>query len=118
MQRISPKKFRDLLYIEHEIQFADVIDPWQERDFSALDSGWASVCGFDDEPEFTRAWIERKRGSSKSTDLAIQASYALYASPRRLRGIVAAGDKEQAGILKDHLAKIILLKVEPCEVRR
>ena len=87
--------------------FADRMDDWQDADFRALDSGWKrAVLGAGQEAQFSRGWLERPRGHSKSLDLGIMAAWALFASRRRLSGIGAAGDQDQARILRDAIGRL------------
>ncbi len=113
--RASPAAFRAKLMIDAGVglcRFNDVVEDWQRQDFLAMDRAWfRAVHGGDVAPKFNRAWLGRPRGHSKSTDLGIMASWALIASPRPLRGIAAAADREQAAILRD--AVDILTRCNP-----
>ena len=109
----DPKAFRNALLIDTDSgprPFKDTIEPWQSADFSALDEGWLrAVQGSKKEAEWSRGWLERSRGHSKSLDLGISAAWALFASRRRLSGIAAAGDKDQARLLRDAIGKIVFV---------
>lgn len=97
---------------------------WQEADFAALDTAWRSVAGVplpsqasasqasasqasplqpesDSPTSLRRAWIERPRGHAKTGDMAVQIAWALLFARRSLRGIAAAADREQAGLVAD-----------------
>jgi len=94
--------------------YDDVADDWQEADFKAMDSGWRRALGYDEPDGFLRAYLERPRGHSKTTDIAIQASWALIASTRelygrtrQLYGVVAAGDRDQARLVRDAIQKLV-----------
>lgn len=107
---------------------------WQLADFQALDASWKRVVthdgrqaqreldGHDDEHQdaaeviakssngkapFRRAWIERPRGHSKTSDTAIMVAWALVAADNAISGLAAAVDKEQARLLKDAIARLI-----------
>jgi len=83
------------------------MDPWQRTDFLALDAGWMrAVVGSTAEAQYQRGWLERARGHSKSLDLGVMAAWALFASRRRLSGIAAAGDQDQARILRDAIGRL------------
>jgi len=88
---------------------ADVLEPWQSEDFAAMDGGWSALAGIPTESPCRRAWIERPRGHSKTSDIAVAVSYSLVFSPDQLRGVAAAGDKDQAGILRNAIAKLVQL---------
>lgn len=85
--------------------FDAVLDPWQRRDLEALDAGWRlAVEGTGGEAVeagvFQRAYLERPRGHSKTTDLAVMVSWALFASRRRIVGNAVAADRDQARLLR------------------
>src|SRR5262245_40806309 len=96
----DPAAFRSALMIDTDsgpAPFAEKMDAWQDADFRALDSGWQrAVLGASQEATYQRAWLERPRGHSKSLDLALQSSWALFASRRRLSLIGCAADLDQA----------------------
>jgi hypothetical protein len=60
-------------------------------------------------PTYRRAWIERPRGHGKSLDLGIMATWALFASPRRISGIGAAVDRDQARLLRDAISRLVFV---------
>lgn len=107
----DPAAFRAALLIDTDggpRPFGEVANDWQERDFRALDSGWRrAVVGTSAEAQHQRGWLERARGHSKSLDLGIMAAWALFASRRRLSGIGAAGDQDQARLLRDAIGKLL-----------
>jgi phage terminase large subunit-like protein len=106
----DPAAFRANLLIDTDegpAPFSKVINDWQDRDFRSLDSGWQrAVKGSKHEAQYQRGWLERPRGHSKSLDLGIMAAWALFASRRRLSGIGAAGDQDQARILRDAIGRL------------
>ena len=53
------------------------------------------------------AWLERPRGHSKTADLAVMASWALFASRRQLFGVAAAGDQDLARLLRDAVRRLV-----------
>lgn len=100
----DPANFRRKLKIDVNgtpQPLARVLDPWQEEDFQALDPAWMAASGVDIVPKYTRAYLERSRGSSKTSDLATQLSYILFASKRKVIGVAAAADADQARLLRD-----------------
>src|SRR5262249_55571931 len=73
------------------------------------------------EPIHKRSYLERPRGHSKTTDIAIMASWAIYAARRRISGIVAAGDSDQARLITNAISTLCLLNPplrQVIEVRR
>ncbi len=50
-------------------------------------------------PAIRRAYIERPRGHSKTSDMAIQIAWILLAARTPVTGVAAAADREQAGLL-------------------
>ncbi|MDZ4688505.1 MAG: terminase large subunit [Planctomycetaceae bacterium] len=83
--------------------FGNVIESWQQADFVALDPAWLSVAGqaISGRSVYRRAWLERPRGHSKTGDIAVMVSWSLFASRRKLTGVVAAADADQATLLRN-----------------
>lgn len=109
---ITPEQFRSVVYIDTDAgprRYADVADDWQVADMRALDLSWQRVAGYDVAATYRRAYIERPRGHSKTADAALQAAYAIYASRRRLHGVVAAADADQARLSRDSIARLAAL---------
>src|SRR5688572_24642989 len=101
MQRLKsdPFAFRSALLIDTDDgpqRYADLMDDFQRTDMSVLDPACRRVIGQKVDPPYMRAYLERGRGSSKTTDIAVAASYLLFASDRKLSGVVAAADRDQA----------------------
>ncbi|WP_166820020.1 terminase large subunit domain-containing protein [Thalassoroseus pseudoceratinae] len=107
----SPAAFRRAIKIDTDrhgvAPLADCLDDWQEADFQALDNGWRRAAGQKVEQATQRAWLERGRGHSKTSDLAVMATWTLFASRKRLSGIAAAGDKDQAALLRTAIARLL-----------
>ena len=84
-------------------RFGDVMDPWQRDDFALLDPALAICNGRNANvggPVLDvrmRAFLERGRGHSKTTDLAVMACWALAVSTRPLKGYAYAADRDQVG---------------------
>lgn len=105
-----PAAFRAGLRIDSDrgpIPLATIADPWQVADFEALDDAWRLVAGHAVQPAALRAYLERPRGHSKTSDLAVMATWALAFSRRRLAGVAAAADREQARLLRDAIARLV-----------
>lgn len=107
----SPAEFRERLLIDSDhgpVRLADVVEPWQRADFEALDSGWLRVAGLADDG-VNRAWLERPRGHSKTSDIAISVAWALAFSPRQLSGVAAAADADQSDLLRRAIERLVRL---------
>jgi phage terminase large subunit-like protein len=107
----DPAAFREALMIDTDAgpkPFAECVkdNEWQSADFAAMDPAWRRAVGQKVDAPQQRAWLERPRGHSKSSDLAVMSAWALFASRRRLSGIAAAGDLEQARILRDSIGRL------------
>lgn len=115
LQRLmhSPAEFRRSLLIDVDgrpRRLADVRDDWQEEDFAAMDPAWIRVCGRrGKEVQHSRAYLERPRGHSKTADNAVSAAWAVFAARGPISGIVAAGDKEQARLLRNAIDRLVRL---------
>ena len=109
----SPEAFRAALLIDTDSgprQLSECLsaNAWQRQDFEQLDSGWKRAIGQAVEgPCYSRAFLERPRGHSKTLDLAIMASWALFASRRRLSLIGCAADQDQARLLRDAIGRLV-----------
>jgi hypothetical protein len=90
-------------------RFGDVQDPWQKVDFLSIDPALMVAIGRDPDAETVkkRFYLERPRGHSKTTDIAIVCVYALAFATRPLRGYAYAADRDQAKILRDAMANVI-----------
>lgn len=107
-----PKAFRKGLVIETDAGPATLdskLDPWQRADFEAVDNGWKRIARNKtiDGPVKLRAYFERPRGHSKTTDLAVQVAWILFATERMISGVAAACDRDQSRLLRDALAKLV-----------
>jgi phage terminase large subunit-like protein len=108
----NPVEFRGRVIIDTDHgprRLADVVEPWQSSDFTLIDPGLRRAAGIPCEGGTSRIWLERPRGHSKTSDIALCATWWLFAAPRRVSGIVAAADEDQAGLLRDAIAKLVQL---------
>jgi hypothetical protein len=106
----DPVAFRNSLVIDADggpRYFGACLDDWQRADFSALDPAWKRVCGQESTAGRQRTYLERPRGHSKTSDLAVMVTWALFASTRRLSGVAAAADRDQAKLLRDAVDKLV-----------
>jgi phage terminase large subunit-like protein len=109
----SPATFRRALKIDADgrpRRLGSVADRWQAVDYLELDDGWRQVAGQEAEGPL-RGWLERPRGHSKTLDLAVMATWCLFASRRQLKGYGAAADQDQAKLLRDAVDR--LLRMNP-----
>lgn len=102
--------------VYRQIVLGNRIDDWQQRDFVAMDAGWQTVAGrqlstVDNSKPFMRAYLERPRGHSKTTDIALSVVWVLMAAKRQVRGVVASGDRDQA--LLDRNAIEVICRAHP-----
>ena len=86
--------------------FGGLSQPWQESDFRALDDGWRRLAGQDVAPRVRRAYFERPRGHSKTTDMAIQLAWILQNGRDPVSGLAAAADREQAALIRDAVFRV------------
>lgn len=108
----SPAEFRADLYVDVDgvvRQFGDVMDPWQREDFAASGPALMRCNGRSNEPAKTRMYLERGRGHSKTTDLAVMSTWALAFATRPLKGYAFAADADQARLLKDAMDTLVRL---------
>lgn len=109
----SPAFFRDSILIDAggELRpYGQCLDAWQRDDFAAIDPGLIVIAGvneFTTGTEILRAYLERARGHSKTTDLAVMITWLLAFSPRKLMGVAAAADKDQAKLLRDGVENLV-----------
>lgn len=75
-----------------------------------MDPAWIRASGRDFPCTHTRAWWEMCRGSGKSSLQAAQSGWLLAFAIRPVQIVVAAVDKDQAGIIKGYLRRIIELR--------
>lgn len=108
----DPAVFRQHLLIDGDSgprRLGECLDPWQRADFEATDGGWKRVAGVPTENPIQRAYLERARGHSKTSDQACMATWVLLASQRQISGVAAAADRDQSRLLRDGIAKLISL---------
>lgn len=114
----NPALYREHLLIETSDgprPLAQVADAWQLEDFAALDNGWRGVQSLPADPArptYRRAWMERPRGHSKSSDIATMASWALLGN-RTIRGVAAAADKDQAKLIRNAIEALTRQETNP-----
>jgi len=108
----DPGAFRDAVVVDTDggaRALGAVADAWQSADFRALDAAWLGVAKGKADGTLRRAWLERPRGHAKTSDLAVMATWALFASRRTIRGVGAAADEDQARLLRDGIESVVRL---------
>lgn len=111
----SAKTFRENLIVDRSgtsCRFGSIMDPWQKADFEAMDPALELVAKRDkpiDDSTFLRCYLERGRGHSKTHDIGTDATWLVWASPRKITGIIASGDKDQAKFVRDAIDTIYRL---------
>lgn len=112
---MPPAEFREniLLPVDAGTSFQGCVQQWQTQDFQALDQAWQELAGHRRRSKKTirRAYIERPRGHSKTSDMAMQIAWILLAANQPLVGLAAAADRDQANFIHDSLHR--LSKVNP-----
>ncbi|NNJ27126.1 terminase large subunit domain-containing protein [Alienimonas chondri] len=111
----DPRAFRAALSLEPGgPSFGEAMLPWQRADFVALDPAWCRVAAVPVPEGYVtsgsparRAWLERPRGHSKTADTAVMLAWVLRFARRPIRGVVAAADKDQAGLVRSALAALV-----------
>ncbi|REK13004.1 MAG: hypothetical protein DWQ37_10285 [Planctomycetota bacterium] len=113
--RAKPAEFRRRLNVETNgvvQKLSKVIETWQAKDFAALDGGLQVAAGVAPTSEvIQRAYLERARGHSKTTDIAINLAYVLNAATAAITAICVAADADQARLVLDALA--LLCRINP-----
>jgi hypothetical protein len=96
----------------------DHLEAWQLRDLEALDAAWLRLSGRSPPtlsgPTVRRAWIERPRGHSKTTDMAVQLTWVLKHARSRVQGLAAAADREQGALILRAANDLIASNPELC----
>jgi len=110
MMKKSPAAFRQMIQIENDQQelqpLPELLENWQQNDFTALDLGWQKLTGQLVEQPIQRAWVERPRGHSKTSDMALQLGWILLYGRPGLIGLAAAADSDQAALIRDALLRL------------
>lgn len=118
----KPTIFRKMIQIENDRQelqpLPELLEDWQRADFAALDAGWRKLStggSFQSSPAspnnetqtvYQRAWVERPRGHSKTSDMALQLGWILLYGRPGLIGLAAAADADQASLIRDALQRL------------
>ena len=112
----TPQGFRDLLRlpVAGHPNFASTVEPWQLQDVHALDAAWQALANQFSYSEsiVRRAYIERPRGHSKTSDMALQISWILLAAAHPVIGLAAAADRDQAKFLHDSIQRLAAVNAE------
>ncbi|MGE0378146.1 MAG: terminase large subunit, partial [Planctomycetaceae bacterium] len=124
LSRIDPAQFRRWIVLDGDVRrpLHDVIQPWQGADFTALDAAWMSLAGLARDASADRfptkvvgrAYIERPRGHSKTSDTALQIAWILLAAKRSVSGIAAAADRDQANLIHRAIQRVAELNSDLC----
>lgn len=113
LMRSSPAAFRAALQIDGEggqIQnYAASLAQFQKDDFAALDPmfQWAAGVTGAPEPDRKKAWIQRARGHSKTSDIASELVWLCFAARKPCEVIIGAADRDQASLMSKAINKII-----------
>lgn len=107
-----PALFRKDLVIEAQGRrkpLGQVLEPWQASDFAAADGGWLQAVGRGKGEAIKRLYLERPRGHSKTSDIAVMCAWAMTFCKKPLRGYAAAASRWQAGLLRNAIHKVLSL---------
>jgi hypothetical protein len=113
--RTSPQAFRCALNIDGtggKIQnYAASLADFQKRDFAAMDPmfQWAAGVNGALEPVKKKAWIQRARGHSKTTDIASELVWLCVSARKTCEVIIGAADRDQARLMSSAINEIISL---------
>lgn len=116
----SPEIFREQLTISaaHDKRLPHYLHSWQKEDFGAMDAGWMELAqsGMAPawQPVIRRAYIERPRGHSKTSDMAIQIAWILQNAVQPVVGVAAAADRDQANLILQAVEKLVRLNPVLC----
>jgi hypothetical protein len=103
--------FRDRIRINighQDVGFCGpALDEWQRVDFEAMDKAFLWLAGHEArKPQKSKFFIQRARGHSKSSDIAVMLTWLLISTPKPISGIVGAEDKDQAKLILDAMNKL------------
>lgn len=113
--RRSPVEFWDHLLIQagpNVVRYGESMDDWQRADLEAIVPGWRYMSRVTSACEGPRrAYLERGRGHSKTTDIAALVAWAILSSESMLWGYAAAAAEKQAMLIIKSLK--VLCKLNP-----
>ncbi len=107
----DPALFRDALYVPAAFgakRFGDIMADFQRRDFAALDPSLLAIAR-EEVPPVRRFWLERTKGGSKDSDVAVSLLWLLTFSCRPLRIQIGAYDQQQADEIRLIIKAILRL---------
>lgn len=90
------------------VRLGEAMADFQRADFAALDRGFLALAS-GTKPEPSRFWLERTKGASKDSDLAVMLLWLLLFSNRPLTCQVGAADADQADELRKAAKGILRL---------
>ncbi|WP_437187809.1 terminase large subunit domain-containing protein [Planctomicrobium sp. SH668] len=111
--KISPSIYRRHVLIQagpKVVIYDEALDPWQRADLEAMDGAWEYMARVTSvRPKERRAYLERGRGHSKTTDIAAGVVWAILSSKSLLWGYAAASSEKQAGLIMKAIQMICKL---------
>lgn len=103
----DPLYFRKTLTVEGGY-WGNIMSPVQEKDFEAIDPALQYLAGLRKTmPPIRRIWRQRSRGYSKSTDMGSDIIWLMAFTKKRIKGFVAAGDRDQATFIHDAISALL-----------
>lgn len=109
LYRREPTDWRDSLLVDvgQGVPWHSVMAEFQRKDFEALDKALKYVAGASDQMPIHKFFLQRGRGSSKTTDIASCVLWLMAFCRRKLVGYIAAEDKEQAQLMREQMEKLL-----------
>jgi hypothetical protein len=109
---LTPDQFRRVLWVPgaRGVEIcANLLCDFQIRDFAALDKLFMALAA-GQPPEIRDYFLERTKGSSKSSDAAIEILWLAIFSDRMLLVQIAAGDEEQAAEIHKAIKSVLSIR--------
>lgn len=110
----DPALFRQGLRLADEGPRGVRFETWQQDAFTAVDPAWRRLAGQQSAGGVQRAYLERPRGHSKTTDTAMQLAWILQHAPGRIDGLAAAADLEQGLLIRNAVERIARWNPDLC----
>lgn len=101
----APDSFRSSLLLERGTVFRPA--PFQLEDFKSIDAAMMQMMTGKATGSPSRIWIERPRGSSKTTDIALACMWCLAFAPHQLNAAACASDLDQATLLRAAMQRLL-----------
>lgn len=105
--RNDPLYWRNSLNV-NRTHWGNIMSAVQRNDFLAIDPALMYLAGVRQEmPKIRKIFRQRSRGYSKSTDMASDLLWLMAFTTRRIKGFVAAADRDQARFIWDQANQLV-----------